>query len=514
MNILLPKSCVEGHRDVLKTDHSLVVIGANGAGKSKFGMAIAANHKEESIVLSALHSLYYIQAKEEDENELIKSNFDEMIAQLLEEEYVAALRMKEQFQLGVKLTPQRTKLDNLQSIWQRILPHSRIVVRGSKLEVMQFRDEDHSKEYNPSYQPSKMSEGEKIVFYFICSLLFAKKNALVIIDEPEMHLHRSVMNGVWDTLEEERPDCTFVYLTNDISFAASRRSSKGIWIRSFNGSCLSWDYEIMNPTDSLDQEIYMEILGSRKPILFIEGNESSSIDIRLYPHIFPEYMVKPLGGCTKVIESTKSMSDLKGVHFLQTKGIVDRDRRTDDEVIYLRHHNVYVPNVAEIENFFLLPQAIKLVAERRGVDGEWAVKQVTENVINLFSNEIPEQAMLHVRHRIKRELELSMDIRTNNIDEYESHIQTFNKSVHPNKLYNRFVSEFTSMVENRSYFDILKVYNQKATLLNSHLFDICKVEGLNEFLSFVVSILKEKSQDAQLLRNTFKRTLGIIEIDN
>ncbi len=514
MNILLPKNCAEGHRDVLKTDHSLVVIGANGAGKSKFGMAIAANHKEESIVLSALHSLYYIRAKEEEENELIKSNFDEMITQLLEEEYIAALGLKEQFQLGVELSPAQTRLDKLQSIWQRILPHSRIAVRGSKLEVMQFSEKDHTKQYNISYQPSKMSEGEKIVFYFICSLLFAKNNALVIIDEPEMHLHRSIMNSVWNTLEEERPDCTFVYLTNDLSFAASRRSSKAIWIRSFNGSCLSWDYDIMNPTDSFDQEIYMEILGSRKPILFIEGNESSSIDIRLYPHIFPEYMVKPLGGCTKVIESTKAMSDLKGVHFLQTKGIVDRDRRTDDEVIYLRHRNVYVPNVAEIENFFLLPQSIRLVAERRGVDGEWAVSQVTENVITLFSNEIPEQAMLHVRHRIKRELELSMDIRTNSIDQYENHIRTFNRNVHPDKLYKRLVSDFTAMVENNLYSDILKVYNQKATLLNSQLFDICKVEGLNDYLSVVVSILKENSQNSHLLRNTFKRTLGIIEIDN
>ena len=85
-----------------------------------------------------------------------------------------------------------------------------------------------------------------------------------------------------------RPDCTYVYLTHDIDFAASRDNSKRLWIRSYNGDARIWDYELIENNDSFPEEVYMEILGSRKPILFIEGTDSNSIDSRLYPLIFPE----------------------------------------------------------------------------------------------------------------------------------------------------------------------------------------------------------------------------------
>jgi len=99
---------------------------------------------------------------------------------------------------------------------------------------------------------------------------------------------------------------------------------------------MSWDYEFIRNDDSFPEGMYLDILGSRKPVLFIEGAATGSIDVKLYPYIFPEYTVKPLGGCNKVIEATRAFADLKEIHHLESRGIVDRDRRTEREVEYLR----------------------------------------------------------------------------------------------------------------------------------------------------------------------------------
>ena len=38
-----------------------------------------------------------------------------------------------------------------------------------------------------------MSDGERAIFYFIGEVLCAKENSLIIIDEPENHLHKSIL---------------------------------------------------------------------------------------------------------------------------------------------------------------------------------------------------------------------------------------------------------------------------------------------------------------------------------
>ena len=74
-----------------------------------------------------------------------------------------------------------------------------------------------------------------------------------------------------------------------------------------------------------------------------------SLDIRLYSLVFPDMSVRPVGSCDKVIETTRSFNDQQAMHHLSSFGIVDRDRRTDQEVGYLRAKHIMVPDVAEME---------------------------------------------------------------------------------------------------------------------------------------------------------------------
>ena len=95
-------------------------------------------------------------------------------------------------------------------------------------------------------------------------------------------------------------------------------------------------------------------------------------------------MVKPLGGCSKVIETTKAFAEMKGFHHLESKGIVDRDRRTPHEIKYLRERNIYVPDVAEVENLLMLEPIIRVIARRMLQNEDEVFHAVKQNVIALF----------------------------------------------------------------------------------------------------------------------------------
>ena len=259
----------------------------------------------------------------------------------------------------------------------------------------------------------------------------------------------------------------------------------------------------------MPEAVYLDILGSRKPVLFIEGTDNSSIDIKLYPHIFPEYLVKPLGGCTRVIETTRAFAELKSFHHLESKGIVDRDRRTRNEIAYLRERNVFVPEVAEVENLLMLEAVIRTVARRMMQNPENVFHQVRDNVIALFSEELEEQALLHTRHRIRRQLEYTIDRRVKTIDELSNHINNLTADIDSKFVFKSICNEFRGFVRDKDYSSVLRVYNQKGMLPQSKVAQLCGLSGKEKYLSFVLSILKENKADAAYLRKAIKACFGL-----
>lgn len=71
-----------------------------------------------------------------------------------------------------------------------------------------------------------MSDGERVIFYLIGQCLAAPENGIIVIDEPELHLHKSIQIPLWSEIEKLRNDCLFVYLTHDVDFASAKENSK------------------------------------------------------------------------------------------------------------------------------------------------------------------------------------------------------------------------------------------------------------------------------------------------
>lgn len=528
MKITLPPRH-DMQREVLESDAgSLIVIGANGAGKSRFTNVLVKDLAGTAVKISAVKALY-VTAQRFDglpgsidsayakglESKIFAqtdtTEFDRLVTLLMHEEMVNLIAYKvalSELQASEN-RPElpRTCLDGVIELWQELFPGNRVLLEGGK---MLFRREAEG----DSYSPVRLSDGEQAVLYYIGATLRAMQGATIFVDSPTALLHPSVSGRLWDRLEALRPDCTFVYTTHDLDFASARSNAEVVWVRDYDATASTWDYSVLPPESGLPDEVYLTIIGSRRPVLFIEGDDHHSIDSKLYPLIFPNHTVKALGSCNKVIEAVRSFNGLESFHHLDSYGIVDRDRRDKAEVDYLRGRRILVPGVAEVENILMLEEIVRTVAHHKGRDERKVFEKVKHSVISSFQSELKAQAMLHTRHRVKRTVEYRIDGRFNNINSLEEHMHELVDKINPRGLYEGFCREFRSYVAEDDYASVLRVYNRKTMIASSNVATLCGVHGnRNGYLGAILDILKAGGPEADRIRKAVRKCFDLADDD-
>ena len=520
MDILLPDRIDGLPAQLLDDVRQITLIGANGSGKTRFAHWLVDKNKDKAYRISALKALFPSTEKNELNgsidmlyDEAVESSpyyrndssteFQRLIFLLLHDEFMDLLRYKAQVRLSEKdFEIPETKFDVVARMWQEVFPNNKMLREGGKLLFLNEKTEE-------SFSEIRLSDGEKAVLYYIGAVLYAAPESIIFVDDPEIYIHHSIMQALWNVIEEIRPDCTFIYNTHDIDFVSSRTENVCIWVRNYDLVHNAWDYEIVNTDETLSDELYYNLLGSRKPILFVEGDASHSIDSKLYSLIFTEYTVKPLGSCNKVIESTRAFNDLKNFHHLDSHGIVDRDRRSDREVQYLREKKVLVPNVAEIENILMLEGVIKAVARYRKKDEAYVFLKVRSAVMKMFRTELRKQALEHVRHRMKRMAGVCIDRRFKDIGSLEEHISDLLNELNPRAVYEDLCRDFHQYVASNDYEAVLKVFNEKSMLVNSNVAELCGLNSKDAYIRMVLHILKGDGKSAKDIRNAIKGCFGI-----
>ena len=338
-------------------------------------------------------------------------------------------------------------------------------------------------------------------------MLYAPSDALIFVDSPEIFLHPTLTISLWNRLEATRPDCTFCYTTHDPEFASSRNGAPVVWVRDYDPANAAWDYDVLPDQSEISQELYMTLVGARKPVLFIEGDSRRSIDAKLYPLIFPDYTVQSLGSCNKVIEATRTFNDLATFHKMDSFGIVDRDRRDDTEVAYLRRKRIMVPEVAEVENIMLIEDIVRTMAGIAGKDPDRVAEKVKSTILSLFRADLHQQALQHTRHRVKRIVEYRVDARFSNIGTLEKHLEGLLQEVSPRAIYEQLCREFQDYVKNRDYRAVLRVYNQKSMLTNSNVAPMCGFKNKDKYIEGIIRVLRRSSPEADRIRAAVRATL-------
>jgi ABC-type lipoprotein export system ATPase subunit len=398
----------EGQEEILiNKGSSVVIVGANGTGKTRL-----ATHIEKTLSLNAHRisahralslnpsvpkisehkALLGLRTGHAHENAQVQhreghrwgskgpvhllNDFDFLVQALFAEQSNKSLVTHKKVRSGDNSPAEPTKFEILIDVWERMLPHRKLHISGDDILVSVTGEED-------TYSGSEMSDGERAVFYMLGQTLVAAENSLIIFDEPELHVHRSIMSKLWDELESLRPDCAFVFITHDLEFASSRVADKYV-IQQYN-SRPYWNIEKV-PTDSgFDEELTTLILGSRKPILFVEGT-GSSLDIAIYRSCFTEWTIVPKGSCEEVIHSVVTMRRNASLTRINCSGIVDADDYSQEDQDYLQNLGIATLPVSEIENLIILPNVSSVIAQSEGHAGDELDEKLNDLAEAIFAS--------------------------------------------------------------------------------------------------------------------------------
>ena len=217
------------------------------------------------------------------------------------------------------------------------------------------------------YSIAELSDGERNAFLIAASVLTAKPGTLVLIDEPERHLHRSIISPLLTLLLEKREDCAFVISTHEVMLPNDSPSSSTLLLRAceYSGSnSISWMVDLLPSNSDVDNALKREILGARQRIVFVEGT-ATSLDAPMYNLLFPTASVICKKSCRDVEQAVRSLRDVENVHWVKAWGIVDRDRRSKDDVARLRKFNVFALSHYSVESLYYHPKIITWVAQRQ-----------------------------------------------------------------------------------------------------------------------------------------------------
>lgn len=484
MSLRFPNATPGGPIVELAHPSRVVVIGANGSGKTRLGIWLEDQNQGQIPVhrISAQKALSlpdYAEVKnvEQAEKELYFGRSDQHAsagrkihdrwggnpATHLLNDYNRLLTLlfaKESER--DRIHTQRTRvtaayvpvpdsaIDNIVGLWSYLMPHRSISFHDGRVVVNRGTPTE--------YHAKEMSDGERVTLYLLGQCLTAPPGSLVIVDEPELHLHKSLMDKLWNKVEELCPDKSIVYITHDLDFAASRYGAAKLWVQGFAAGAWTWS-EL--PTDeALPESLVLELVGNRKPVLFCEG-ERGSLDQSLYQLCYPSHHVIPRGSGEKVVESVKALNANPALHTLTAFGLVDRDHRSDDEVAALERHQVFAIPFAEVENLLCNEQVLSYIGQVLARDPVATVNAVTNYVRDSLATELELQITQSAARRIRYHLSC-FSASSNERSGLQAGVETLLATLDISTIVAEAESRFRAALQSQKIDEILKIYNRKS----------------------------------------------------
>ena len=185
MKIELPTHKTTRKAELTPDLRTFTIIGANGAGKSRFGDDIAHKQKKNIFRLSALKALFVtptnevsvgttitslfneLQKKTTYRIETVETEFERLMYLLMYEEFINVMAYKHNESPNKGKLP-RTKLDRVQRQWENIFPQNKMLRASGNISIVGGKDPR-------PYSPTRLSDGEKTVLYLLASVLFAHR---------------------------------------------------------------------------------------------------------------------------------------------------------------------------------------------------------------------------------------------------------------------------------------------------------------------------------------------------
>lgn len=393
----------------LNEGNAVFVLGANGVGKSTLMHNLFIQNKNHAKRILAHRQTWFTdnamnmmasQKKQYDgyisnTNSQIQSRWKDdysqqrtsiSIFELINSENVRARSIASAFDVeNIELAKEYSRNQAPIQAINELLAMSNIPIN-----IMLGKDEQlfASKNSSEPYSIAELSDGERNALLIGADVLTTEPNSLIILDEPERHLHRSIISPLLTTLFRKRNDCVFVVSTHDVHLPIDHSEASILLLRGCNWqgkNIQSWDADLISTETNIPDTVKRDILGSKRELLFVEG-QFSSLDRQIYQLIYPNVSVIPQGNCGQVERAVDGIKGTENIHWIKAYGLVDSDDRTEEQILSLLSRGIAAVPYYSVEALYYHLHIVEKVAvklsEVTGQNSAMLFENATANIIH------------------------------------------------------------------------------------------------------------------------------------
>ncbi len=389
-----------------------------------------------------------------------------------------------------------------------------LLARGRLTVTIENSDDQNLLARHPQGEPfsiAEMSDGERNAMIIAAHVITAEPETVFVIDEPERHLHRSIIQPFLSALFAlRREDCTFIIATHEIALPVANPDAQVLMLRSCQWSgkqCHAWDAEVLKPNSELPEDLKLAILGSRKRILFVEGQLGSS-DFSLYTTLFSGLSVIPKESCEEVQKAVLGWRGSQEIHPVHVEifGLIDRDNRTDEDVKELAKKGVFALEVYSVEALYYCSDAIAAVAEQqaklRDEDESKLIESARQKAVGVLKGHAEEMAARMCERQIQK-LTLSKIPGWKSIKDNPT--QPISVSIDP-IAYSEELNYFDKLVDDEYLDQLIARYPVHKSCALTTIAKTLKCCDRNDYQQIVLAQIQKDSQ----LACKFKERIGLL----
>lgn len=245
-----------------------------------------------------------------------------------------------------------------------------------------------------------------------------------------------------------------------------------------------------------------EILGSKKPIVFCEGNDKNSFDYHVYRAIFGnDYTIIPASGHNQVVSCCRAVNNIESKINLNNKayGIIDGDLISDNAKAKYKEDNIFVLPFNEIEMLLLEENLISKTLSS-------SYPKDYQNRIDRFMNKLWEKidqnkgqiALSYVKSFIDEKLSTYTIKSKSNLNEIKKELDHISK-IDINKIYENKIKELDEIIATKDYKKLLQVCNLKKVVCN----EIANIYLDSHYIEKVKQHITTKNELQEYLRSNY-----------
>ena len=450
--------------DILKHlrghNKTLVILGPNGSGKTSFANHIKGveNHVKvipasKPIMATGYMSTIYNSTIDIFNNEIYAGGVlkEDLLQKLIigictQHDSIA----RKYYDTGIK--SEETTYERVKKIFDDFF--------DVKLDNSSFGEKKlkAKKDGGAPFEFNAMSDGERVAFFYISTVIAAPQKSFIIVDEPENHLNPAIYNKIWDRLITERSDCQFIFISHTMEFINARSNFELVKIKNYVRPN-KFEFEFLGDAlDNIQPEFIVEIVGSRKPILFCEGSKID-YDYKIYEKLFgSKYTVIPTGNCLAVENSVDACNLHASTYSIQSAiGIVDSDLKSAEEIEKLKTKNVFSLRCNEIEMLLLDESIFKKVLQQI-----FKPEAVFNDFKTAFFNKLNERKQYIIKRLVKTQIDEKLrssiidDKNNKTKDEIKNNVANIFGNIDVDILWNDCDTKITDIISRKDYEEALR----------------------------------------------------------